>query len=513
MKKLKKIVLSLVFMLLVGMWCTQSVEAATKESARSSSEKMDLSKDKLTLVVGNNATLKVENTKKKIKWSSSNEKVATVTEKGVVKAKKAGTAIIKAKVAGKTFTCKVTVKNIGANAKAKSLKFKTVTGGEFVKGYAKAKGSFKLNVTSTNVKVDVLDASGKVVYTKIFAKCKKDDETTFIWDGKKTNGKYVKEGRYRICVTAGTKKTYSKELKFCSQEFAGGDGSKSNPYQVSDIAQLKAVTKHNGMSFIQTADLDFKNKALSPLCSKDAPFYGTYDGNNRTISNMNNIFEGYTGVGIFAAVGEKGTVKNIVVKDSVIKGQSSVAVIAGFNDGVIRKCKVISCNITGTGTDIGGICGYNTKRTVNCEIKDSVIFGSRESNMTIGGCVGYNKGTIDGFSISTTKVMSNTWGLYPDVRIGGVCGWNDTGIIMNSQGEDYIVSASGTNRCYAGGVTGVNNGTIQDCDVKISSIKTGDNNGFLVYIGGVAGTNSSLIMDCSFEGWDYTTGSNSGTII
>ena len=48
--------------------------------------------------------------KGKVKWSSSNKKVATVNSKGKVVAKKKGTAKISAKVGGKTYRCKVTVK-------------------------------------------------------------------------------------------------------------------------------------------------------------------------------------------------------------------------------------------------------------------------------------------------------------------------------------------------------------------------------------------------------------------
>lgn len=62
-----------------------------------------------TLQVGQSTTLKVKGTKKKVKWSSSNKKVATVTQKGKVTAKKAGTATINAKIGKKTLKCKIKV--------------------------------------------------------------------------------------------------------------------------------------------------------------------------------------------------------------------------------------------------------------------------------------------------------------------------------------------------------------------------------------------------------------------
>ena len=78
--------------------------------------KVKLNKKKLVLTVGKKAKLKVKGTKKKVKWSSSKKKIATVTKKGVVKAKKKGTAKIGAKIGKKKYTCKVVVK---AKKKAK----------------------------------------------------------------------------------------------------------------------------------------------------------------------------------------------------------------------------------------------------------------------------------------------------------------------------------------------------------------------------------------------------------
>lgn len=73
-------------------------------------KKPKLSVKKTTLYVGKTIKLKVKNTKKKVKWSSSKKSVATVTKKGKVTAKRKGKAVITAKVAKKKLTCTVTVK-------------------------------------------------------------------------------------------------------------------------------------------------------------------------------------------------------------------------------------------------------------------------------------------------------------------------------------------------------------------------------------------------------------------
>ncbi len=75
-----------------------------------------LSKTSLTPLVGQKYKLTVKGGNGTIKWSSSNKAVATVTSKGVVAAKKAGSATITAVRNGIKMTCKVTVvKKISIN--------------------------------------------------------------------------------------------------------------------------------------------------------------------------------------------------------------------------------------------------------------------------------------------------------------------------------------------------------------------------------------------------------------
>lgn len=80
------------------------------DAAAAAKKKVKLNKTKVVLKVGKKTTLKLKNNKKKVKWFSNKKKVATVTKKGVVKAKKKGTAKITAKVGKKKYVCKVTVK-------------------------------------------------------------------------------------------------------------------------------------------------------------------------------------------------------------------------------------------------------------------------------------------------------------------------------------------------------------------------------------------------------------------
>lgn len=98
--------------------------------------KIRLNNRSLILGKGAKSSLKVKGTKKKVKWSSTKKSIATVSKKGVVKGKKIGTCYIKAKVAGKTLKCKVTVKK-PAVANAMNLRNYILKKGKAGKGGSK----------------------------------------------------------------------------------------------------------------------------------------------------------------------------------------------------------------------------------------------------------------------------------------------------------------------------------------------------------------------------------------
>lgn len=102
MKKKKIFLPILLFALFIciPIFCSENVNAATKISAKS-----------ITLIKGQKKALKITGSKSKVKWSSNKKSVAAVSSKGIVTAKKNGTAVITAKVKGKKYKCKVIVKN------------------------------------------------------------------------------------------------------------------------------------------------------------------------------------------------------------------------------------------------------------------------------------------------------------------------------------------------------------------------------------------------------------------
>ena len=91
--------------------CISLISAGlTYSSVTLSASKIKLNKANLTMTTGQTYKLIVKNNKKPVKWSSSKKKVASVTKKGNVTAKKKGKTNITAKVSGKKLVCKVKVK-------------------------------------------------------------------------------------------------------------------------------------------------------------------------------------------------------------------------------------------------------------------------------------------------------------------------------------------------------------------------------------------------------------------
>lgn len=92
----------------------------------------------VTMSVAETCTFKLKS-KKKVKWSSSNKKVVTITKKGKVTAKKKGIATVTGKVGKKKYKCNI-------NVEAPSLNLKNVL------VYTGKKFNLKLNGTTQSVK-------------------------------------------------------------------------------------------------------------------------------------------------------------------------------------------------------------------------------------------------------------------------------------------------------------------------------------------------------------------------
>lgn len=151
---------------------------------------ISLNKDKITLYTGKvskSAVLKaaVTGTSSNVTWTSSNKKVATVTD-GTIKAVKKGTAVITASANGVSATVKVTVKNPSIKVKKGKKSVSRVT--------VKRKKSVKLKVT-------VSPAKSGMSLAKLSAKNKKIAKVT--WKSGRLTIKGKKKGKLTLKIKSG----------------------------------------------------------------------------------------------------------------------------------------------------------------------------------------------------------------------------------------------------------------------------------------------------------------------
>lgn len=152
MKKMKNLLTITMMFLFVAL----AVPSMNTEAAST----IKLNKTSVTLYKHQTTKLKLTGTKQKITWGSTKKRVATVTKKGKVTAKKAGKAVITAKIKNgkktKTYKCAVTVKNPYISQKTMDIRI-----GE--PGVLKLYGAKIQSATSSNTGIATVDTTGRVI--------------------------------------------------------------------------------------------------------------------------------------------------------------------------------------------------------------------------------------------------------------------------------------------------------------------------------------------------------------
>ena len=285
-----------------------------------------------------------------------------------------------------------------------------------------------------------------------------------------------------------------------ADSFAGGSGTAEDPYQIANGAQLKRFaaivngtltdgTQQNTAACGKlTADIllndisDWENwnesteglNTWTPIGSNRHQFTGTLDGDGHSVSGIYINSGDYQGLVGF--LGSGGTLQNVGVKTSYIKGGYSVGGLCGRNNGTVTNCYNTG-SVAGTGDYAGGLCGYNKSGTVtNC-----YNTGSVSGNRFVGGLCGDNSGNVTN-CYNTGSVTGNY------AYVGGLCGTNSSPV-TNCYNTG---SVTGTER--VGGVCGYNYGdTVTNC-YNTGSV-TGSND-----VGGVCGMNDQgTVTNCYYQ--------------
>ena len=210
----------------------------------------------------------------------------------------------------------------------------------------------------------------------------------------------------------------------------------------ADITLNKDVLNSDG-SLNTSASANFDE--WKPIGTSSQPFIGTFDGNNKTISGLYINDSNKDNVGLFGCIGTNGTatgtVQNVTLADSYVRGNKYVGGICGRNNGGTIEQSTNQATVTGR-EQVGGICGYNSGNITSCTAGGSV---STTSGDSVGGICGYNNtgGTIKSCTSGCTVEGKGT-------STGGICGYNWGGLL----GCRNTGTVSG--RRWVGGVCGEN---------------------------------------------------------
>lgn len=198
--------------------------------------------------------------------------------------------------------------------------------------------------------------------------------------------------------------------------FSGGSGSSTDPYLLSnaaDLAQLAVnvnsmTNSYNGKYLKLTTDIDLAGKYWVPIGYGDTngySFQGKFDGGSHVVSNMAIKRSAYTGgtkfLGFFGWVFSFASVKNLGLTGASLNvdatfGLEDAALLMGYADG--RYVTIENCFAEGTITaavpvrSIGGLVGQ-TYDDVNDNMTNCYFIGAINAvgGDQVGGLLGFNR--------------------------------------------------------------------------------------------------------------------------
>ena len=251
---------------------------------------------------------------------------------------------------------------------------------------------------------------------------------------------------------------------------ASGDGTVNKPFLISTAAELAWFRDHVNENYDNvkssaklTADIDLSDfchaaddskieKSWVPIGNSNNKYQGTFDGNNKTITNLY-INASQLNVGLFGCTYE-GTIKNLTFEyANVTNTNNYVGVLVGkaFWGSTLQNIKISNtCQIKG-GNYTGGIAGYLDGNAYNC-----VNYATVQGIQYIGGLCGHYSRSRTGNSMTACANYGNVTA--SSLGVGGLVGYFDSGTIQDCANYGGV---KGTN--YIAGMAGsVNNGKIQN---------------------------------------------------
>ena len=252
-----------------------------------------------------------------------------------------------------------------------------------------------------------------------------------------------------------------------------GDGKVGNPYIITTAKELKwfrdEVNRGRNNICAKIADnvevidmstvchaadksQNLEEKSWVPIGNINNKYQGTFDGNNKTITNLYiNASQNY--MGLFGCTNE-GTIKNLTFEyANVTETNNYAGVLVGkaYGGSTLQNIKISNtCQIKG-GKYTGGIAGYLDGNAYNC-----VNCATVQGIQNIGGLCGHYSRSRTGNSMTACANYGNVTA--SSLAVGGLVGYFDSGTIQDCANYGDV---KGTER-VAGMAGTVSNGKIQN---------------------------------------------------
>ncbi len=288
-------------------------------------------------------------------------------------------------------------------------------------------------------------------------------------------------------------------------QFAGGDGTEQNPWQISTIEQLDSVRYFLDDHFELTNDLNFTGSIYDSINSQEGwipigtssdRFTGSFNGKGFVIENLYINKIGVGNVSLFGYIYSANLDSLSVLNCNVLGGSSDTGCLVS----VVSNSTISSCTVSGR------VSGYSNVGSIAGNIIDNSSVILCKSNSIIEGH--YDVGGLFGSLLQGSRVEDcTTAGSVSGVNnVGGLIGIINNGCIVNNcesnnevEGSEYVggfagkLESSTINRgivnChvlgtdFVGGFTGIcdDGSTIEKC-YAIGSVQGAD------YVGGLAGS-------------------------
>lgn len=272
---------------------------------------------------------------------------------------------------------------------------------------------------------------------------------------------------------------------------AAGSGTAADPYQITTAVELQSMNNNLGAHYKLMNNINLNGVTWTPIGTVSAGFHGVFDGNGKTISNLQ-ISSTTQHTGFFGVITSGAVVKDVIFQDCTISSTATrtgtvfgsiIMSTANHDLATIDNVDCVRCSVTGTNSQVGAFGGMIYTAAVVDVIDCDVSYASVECTSGYGGgaissvYAGAHAEIIRGsVSDSRFKVSGSIVGAIGDLNSAAYVGMTDTEI------ADCIFEAS---TGYGGGAIGIVSGaasaSLNGVDVR-NCVMKGDN-----YVGGIIG--------------------------